>query len=107
MPLDRSRGNTPGSPQVAELSGATIGVGLRYSMNGLAPAVPTRLAPASNVATRRREADRDERRLRWVWGQRTGERYSQAPAQARCVEPSHLNFNRSNARFFQQCDALL
>src|SRR5438128_2091658 len=73
MPLDRSRGNTPATPQLAELSAATVGVGLMYSMNGLAFAFPARLAPASNAATPRRvhTVDGDERSARWLWWQRT------------------------------------
>jgi hypothetical protein len=50
MPFDRSRGNAA-VPHDAELSGATGGIGLIYSSNGLALAVPARLTAASKVAT--------------------------------------------------------
>src|SRR6266540_4113848 len=68
MPFDRSRGNAAG-PHDAELSGATVGIGLRYSSKGLALAVPAWLTPASIAATQtprrtRSVVGRDLRRTR-------------------------------------------
>src|SRR3954453_529346 len=54
MPLEMSRGSTPATPQVAEASGATVGVALMYCSNGLAcvaGGVP-RPKPAATPAAR-------------------------------------------------------
>src|SRR5262245_49870664 len=68
MPLARSRGNTPGTPQLAELSGATAGAGPRYSMKGLALALPARLAFATQatIASFTHAGERAERRPNWL-----------------------------------------
>ena len=68
------------------LSGATVGVGLRYSMKGLALAVPAKLTAASAAATPRREHEDEDERDEWsvkrLWRQRTAQAYSQASARA-------------------------
>src|SRR5450631_357616 len=49
MPLEMSRGSTPATPQVAEVSGATVGVAWMYCSNGLACAAGA--MPRARTAT--------------------------------------------------------